>query len=84
MGQSVDVQVLDSEGDPVAGAHVKIDIEGIWKGGTLEAYTDEDGHAEFETAEDYEDDREVMVYVRGESFGPYDLGEGAFTVTLDE
>ena len=53
MGQSVDVQVLDSEGDPVEGAMVKIDIAGIWKGGTLEEFTDEDGHAEFETAADY-------------------------------
>jgi hypothetical protein len=83
MGQSVDVLVLDSEGDPVVGAGVKIDIEGRWKGGTLETYTDDDGHAEFETSADYESGREVMIYVRGESFGPYDLTEGAFTVTLD-
>ncbi len=83
MGQSVDVYVIDSDGDPVDGARVKIDIAGIWKGGTLEEYTDEEGHAEFETAADYEDGREVMVYVRGEAFGPYDLSDGAFTVALD-
>jgi hypothetical protein len=83
MGQSVDVQVLDSDGDPVAGAKVKIDIAGIWKGGTLEEFTDDDGHAEFETAADYEEGREVTIYVRGESFGPYDLTEGSFTVTLE-
>jgi hypothetical protein len=83
MGLNVDIYVLDNNDDPVIGASVKIDIEGIWKGGTLEAFTDDDGHAEFETAEDYESGREVMIYVRGESFGPYDLTEGAFTVTLD-
>ena len=46
-------------------------------------YTDDDGHAEFETAGDYEDDREIIITVRGENFGPYDIGGGAFTVTLD-
>ena len=49
MGQRVDVYVLDRDGDPVLGTTVTIDIKGIWKGGTLEADTDEDGHAEFET-----------------------------------
>lgn len=83
MGQCVTVEVLDSDGDPVGHALVKIDIEGIIKGGTLEEYTDDTGHAEFETAADYSDYTEVMIYVRGESFGPYHLNEGAFTVTLD-
>lgn len=83
MGMAVDVQVLDSDGEPVAGTLVKIDIAGIWKGGTLEEYTDDDGHASFETAEDYEEGRAVTIYVRGEAFGPYDLSEGAFTVTVD-
>ena len=83
MGQRVDVYVLDRDGDPVSGTTVTIDIKGIWKGGTLEADTDEDGHAEFETSADYEDGRQVKIYVRDESFGPYDLSDGSFTVTLD-
>jgi hypothetical protein len=82
MGQSVDVQVLDSEG-PVDGATVRISIAGLFSGGWLEAFTDDDGHAEFETSADYERGREVMIYVRGQSFGPYDLTDGAFTITLE-
>ncbi len=83
MGQSVDVQVLDCDGNPVTGRKVKIDIAGIWKGGTLEEFTDDEGHAAFETAADYEDGREVRIYVGDQSFGPYDLSDDAFTVTLD-
>ena len=83
LGQSVDVYVLDSDGDPVTGTAVTIDIAGIWKGGTLDEVTDDGGHAEFETAADYEAGREVTIRVRGQSFGPYDLMDGAFTVTLE-
>jgi uncharacterized GH25 family protein len=52
MGHHLDVYVLDNDGDPVSGTKVTIDIKGIWRGGTLNAYTDGDGHAEFETAAD--------------------------------
>jgi hypothetical protein len=83
MGHNLSVYVLDSEGDPVEGTEVRIDIEGIWKGGTLEEYTDDDGHAEFETADDYEPSRKLMIYVRDESFGPYEIEGGAYTVQLD-
>jgi len=83
MGHALDVQVLDEDGRPVKGAKVVVDIEGIWKGGTLEEYTDDDGHAEFMTATDYESSRELTIRVRGQSFGPYDIGGGAYTVQLD-
>jgi hypothetical protein len=55
MGHSLDVQVLDSDGDPVPHKHVEMLIAGIWKGGSIDGFTDDDGHASFETAADYED-----------------------------
>jgi hypothetical protein len=79
----LDVQVLDSDGRPVRGTAVTVDIEGIFTGGTLEDYTDSDGHAQFETDGNYEDYRELRIYVRGQSFGPYEVGGGAYTVQLD-
>lgn len=84
MSHNLDVYVLDSDGDPVSGAEVEVLIEGIWKGGSLTEYTDSDGHAEFETAADYEDSRELTIYVRGQSFGPYYISGGAYTVTIDD
>jgi len=83
MGHFLDVQVLDEDGDPVRGADVEILIKGIWKGGTLNEFTDEDGHAEFETAADYEDSRELWITVRKQRFGPFEIGGGAYTVRLD-
>lgn len=83
MGQSVNVEVLDEDGDPVCGTRVKIDVGGLFKGGILEEFTDDEGHAEFETSGDYDDYTKIKIYVRGQSFGPYSLSEGAFTVTLE-
>lgn len=83
MSHSLDVQVLDSDGDPMEGVKVKIIIDGIFSGGSLEEFTDSDGHAEFESADDYESYRKLNIYVRGQSFGPYDIGDGAYTVQLD-
>lgn len=83
MSHSLDVYVLDSDGDPVSGTRVGIIIDGIWTGGGLEEYTDEDGHAEFETADDYEDHRKLTIYVKGQSFGPYSIGDGRWTVELE-
>lgn len=83
MGHFLDVYVLDRDGDPVEGTEVTIDIAGIWKGGTLEEYTDSEGHAEFETAENYEPSRGLTIYVRGQSFGPYEISGGAYTVNLE-
>ena len=86
-GYDVDVLVLDGDGDPVSGTEVTIYLhEGnaladLWKGGTLDAYTDDNGHAEFETATDH---RYITIRCRGQEFGPYDLDDGyGFTINLD-
>ena len=83
MGHRLNVFVTDSDGEPVTGRKVTVNIEGLWKGGTLNEYTDEDGHAEFETAADYESYRELTIHVAGQSFGPYDISGGSYTVELD-
>lgn len=83
MSNYFDVQVLNSEGDPVEGAGVDVLVRGLVTGGEMSEYTDTDGHAEFETAGDYEDSREIVITVRGQRFGPFEIGGGAFTVTLD-
>lgn len=83
MAHSLDVYVLDSDGDPVQHKHVQMLIEGFWKGGGIDGFTDDDGHASFETAEDYESSRELWIYVADQKFGPYEIGGGAYTVTLD-
>ncbi len=83
MGHALDVYVIDENESPVSGAEVEIVIDGIWKGGSLTDFTDEDGHAEFETADDYESSRQLNIYVRGESFGPYSISGGAYTVQID-
>jgi hypothetical protein len=67
----------------VDGTEIEILIEGVWKGGTLSEFTGEDGHAEFETAADYEDSRELWITVRDQRFGPYDISEEEHTVQLD-
>lgn len=83
MSHRLDVFVLNSDGEPEQGIAVKIIIDGIWKGGSLEEDTDDEGHAEFETADDYEPTRELTIYVAGQSFGPYDIDGGAYTVHLE-
>lgn len=83
MGHNLTVHLLDSDGRELDGVKVTVDIAGIWKGGTLEEFTDDDGNAEFETAEDYESGRQLTIYVRGESFGPYSIDGGSYTVQLE-
>jgi hypothetical protein len=83
MPHNLSVEVLDPEGSPKEGVRVKIIIDGIFSGGSLEAFTDDSGHAEFQTADDYESYRELNIYVRGQSFGPYDIGGGSYTVQLE-
>ena len=83
MGHSLDVYVIDSDGSPVTHTEVRVSIEGFWKGGGISEYTDDDGHAEFETADDYEDSRELTIVVHGERFGPYSIGDGRYTVQLE-
>ena len=82
MGNSIDVYVVDSDGDPVSGKHVKITVTGIFSGGELEEYTDDEGHASFETADDYEDSREIYIRV-GDHLSKQEIGGGAFTIQLD-
>lgn len=83
MGNYLDVQVLDPDGEPITGVEVKIGIDGIFSGGFLEEFTDDEGHASFETADEYEPSRHLTIYVRGQSFGPYDIGGGSYTVRPD-
>ena len=82
MGHALDVQVIDRDENPVAGVEVEIVIDGFFTGGSLIEYTDDHGHAEFETADDYEDYRELKIKVRGDRYGPYDTGGGAYTVQI--
>jgi hypothetical protein len=57
MGISFDVQVLDSDDEPVAGVEVTALFPSFPMGGvTLEEYTDAEGHASFETAGDHHGD----------------------------
>jgi hypothetical protein len=66
MPHRLDADMLDSDGDPGAGTEVTVDIEGVWTGGTLDAYSDDEGHAEFETATGYEDqDRQLAARLFG-------------------
>ncbi|MEX2650528.1 MAG: hypothetical protein WD673_16100 [Alphaproteobacteria bacterium] len=84
MSHNLDVYVLDSDGNPISeGARVKIIIDGTFSGGALEEFTDDEGHASFETADDYEGSRQLNIYVRGQSFGPYYISGGSYTVALD-
>ncbi len=61
MSSSLDVYVLDQDGDAMVGAKVEIIIDGFWKGGSIVEFTDGDGHAEFETADDYESGRQLNI-----------------------
>lgn len=83
MGHCLNVKALDSKGNPLKGTKVKIIIDGLFKGGSLEKFTDGGGHAEFKTAENYESYRKLNIYVQGQSFGPYEISGGAYTVRLE-
>ncbi|MBI4559672.1 MAG: hypothetical protein HY706_18950 [Candidatus Hydrogenedentes bacterium] len=83
MSHNLTVEVLDEDGKPMEGVKVQIIIDGILTGGSLEEFTDESGHAEFETGGDYESSRDLKIYVRGQSFGPYEIGGGSYTVQLE-
>ena len=83
MSHRLTVHALDNDGRPLRRVAVKIFIEGFWKGGDLREDTDGDGHAHFETADDYESSRDIYITVRGQRFGPYDIGGGSYTVQLD-
>jgi hypothetical protein len=82
MPNSLDVQVLNSEGEPVEGAEVKVYVHDDLlhaatkgPGGFLdEASTDSEGHAEFETEGEYEDSRPIDIYVDGQLIDTYTIG----------
>jgi hypothetical protein len=82
MDRRLSVDVLDGDGNPVAGTRVTLDIHGIWQDGVLEACTDDAGRAAFKTSAYCGNDRAVTIYVRGERFGPYRIGEERYTVQL--
>ena len=83
MSHNLSVYVLDSRNRPVQGARVRVVIAGLFSGGQLDEFTDDDGHANFEAGGNYEDSRELHIYVRGEEFGPYEISGGSYTVMLD-
>jgi hypothetical protein len=83
MSHHLDVYVVDSDHDPVSGTRVEVLIEGFWKGGSIRSFTDDGGHAEFDTADDYESYRKVRIHVRGQWFGPYEIGGGDYTVQVE-
>jgi hypothetical protein len=74
-----DVHVIDNEERPQSGLSVEVDLPESFPlsplGGKITGYTDEDGHASFETAN--EAFGEVTIYVSGENKGRFDLEEGA-------
>lgn len=82
MSQCLDVFVCDERGAPVADTQVTIVINGIFSGGSLESRTGVNGHAQFETAGDYDGTRELRIYVNGQDFGPYFLIVGRYTVQV--
>ena len=67
-----DVHVVNSEGEGVEDAHVRLSFTNILRGMTAEERTDSDGHAEFS---DYENG-EVKVFVNGSNYGTYYYSEG--------
>lgn len=82
MAHNLSVQVLDKNGRTIKGACVVIYIEGMFSGGKLEGYTGGEGVAEFKTGGDYESSRKLHIKVRGETFGPYRISGGSYTVQL--
>lgn len=84
MGNQIDVYVIDSDGDVVSGKLVKITVTSGYDltGGEMEEYTDDEGHASFETTGDYDDSHEIYIRV-GDHLEKQAIGGGAFTVQLD-
>ncbi len=84
VGNKILVHVQDSNQEPVEGVTVELYVfSGLWaRGGDMEGETDEDGHAFMETADDYESSRQIKFEVRGQEFGPYEIGDSPFTVEI--
>ncbi|MBK1645875.1 hypothetical protein CKO25_14710 [Thiocapsa imhoffii] len=82
MPHRLSVLVLDRQGRPVSATKVSVNIKGILSGGFLDAFTDSSGHATLQTAGDYPRSRELTIYVKQQSFGPFPIGGGSYTVNL--
>lgn len=83
MPHQLSIQVLNWKGEPEEGVLVQVSIDGWFGGGDLESsITDDDGHAFFETADDYEASRKVNISARGQYFGPFEIGGGAYTINV--
>ena len=80
---SVHVVVVDEAGDPVTGQDVAVRFSDAGAPGTVShQYTDAKGHAEF-LLEHTAEPLHVKIVVRGQSFGPYAVQNGAkYTVEL--
>ena len=74
-----DVHVIDDEKRSQSGCCVEVELPESFPlsslGGKVTEYTDENGHASFETAN--EAYGEVTIHVDGENAGRFDLEEGA-------
>jgi uncharacterized GH25 family protein len=82
---TLDVQVLYSDGKPVKGTkvHAHFDepngISDFLRGGGMDEYTDDNGHAVFETTVKHEGT--VSFSCRGHRTGPHDVEDGsAYTI----
>ena len=80
---AVHVFVVDEDGNPVTGQRVSAHFSyGRFHDTVSYQFTDAKGHAEF-LREHHADPRLVEIFVRGESFGPYALENGAnYTVEI--
>ena len=80
---SVHVFVVDDDGDPVTGEDVAAHFSHARPPDTVShQYTDAKGHAEF-SREHRAEPLHVEIFVRGQSFGPYTVEEGAgYTVAI--
>ena len=80
---AVHVFVVDDAGDPVTGQDVAAHFSDTGAPGTWShQYSDVEGHAEF-LLEHAAESPHVKIVVRGQSFGPYTVEEGArYTVEI--
>ena len=82
-GNSVQLLVVDEEGEPVTGQDVAAHFSCAREPNTVRhQYTDVQGHTEF-FCEDADEPLHVKFFVRGKSFGPYTVEDGAkYTVKI--
>ena len=82
-GNSVHVLVVDEEGEPVTGQDVAAHFSCAWEPNTVRhQYTNVQGQAEF-FREHAAESLHVEIFVRGKSFGPYTVEDGAkYTVKI--